>query len=145
MTEVATFALDTLRSLSPVGSGSDPHAGLYRDSHTLFLNGASVLDASGWSPGDQLEISNPEPYARKIEVGAMKINVEGHVYERAAAMIRSKYGSAVKVEFVFIPLRFGNAQAQAASGISTRHSRRSAKRRSGDWLSHQPAIVLSAS
>jgi hypothetical protein len=39
MDEVAQFALKTLRELSPVGSGEDPHPGLYRDSHILFLNG----------------------------------------------------------------------------------------------------------
>jgi hypothetical protein len=83
MDEVAQFALKTLRELSPVGSGEDPHPGLYRDSHILFLNGHDVPDAKAWKPGDQLEISNPEPYARKIEVGAMKVNVDGHVYERA--------------------------------------------------------------
>jgi hypothetical protein len=144
MDEVAQFALKTLRELSPVGSGEDPHPGLYRDSHTLFLNGHDVPDAKAWKPGDQLEISNPEPYARKIEVGAMKVNVDGHVYERSAQIVRRQYGSVVKVEFLFMPLRFGNAQAQASSGISARHTRRAAKRRSGDWLVRQPAIVLSA-
>lgn len=144
MDEVAQFALKTLRDFSPAGSGDDPHPGLYRASHTLFLNGHDVPDAKSWKPRDQLEISNPEPYARKIEVGAMKVSVEGHVYERAAQVVRGRYGDRVKVDFMFMPLRFGNVQAQAASGISTRHTRRKATRRSGDWLIHQPVIILSA-
>ncbi len=144
MDEVAQFALKTLRDLSPIGSGGDPHPGLYRDKHTLFLNGHDVPDAKAWKPGDQLEISNPEPYARKIEVGAMHISVDAHVYERSAQIVRRQYGSMTKVEFLFMPLRFGNAQAQAASGISARHTRRNSGRRSGDWLVRQPAIILSA-
>lgn len=156
MSEVAEFALATLRDLSPTGSGKDPHSGLYRKSHTLFLNGHDVPDATGWKQGDQLEISNPQPYARKLEVGGAKVSIAGHVYERAAQIIRSKHGDAVDVKFVFMSLKFGNAQAQAASGISKRHTRvaragrsrrvsgKSSPRRSGDWLSRQPAIILSA-
>lgn len=143
MDPIAQFALQTLRDLSPVGSAGDPHPGLYRASHILFLNGHDVPDAKDWKPGDQLEISNPEPYARKIEVGEMKISVDSHVYERAAQLVRQKYGNIVKVEFKFMPLRFGNAQAQAASGISARHTRRKTGSRSSDWLIRQPAITLS--
>jgi hypothetical protein len=82
----------------------------------LFLNGHDVPDAKAWKPGDQLEISNPEPYARKIEVGAMKVNVDGHVYERSAQIVRRQYGSSVKVEFVFMPLRFGNHRRRRRAG-----------------------------
>jgi ribosomal protein L21E len=95
---VAQFALETLRRLSPVGP---PVRGHYRDSHTLFLNGASVSSIKNYKTGDQVIISNPMPYARKIEVGAMKMKVPGHVYQRATGIVRGKYGQLARIEFTY--------------------------------------------
>ena len=84
--DVVDFALQTLRDRSPVGSTGDQHPGLYRDSHMVFLNGHVVEDGdvSAWRRGDQINISNPVPYSRKIEAGRDKLSVPGHVYEDAA-------------------------------------------------------------
>jgi hypothetical protein len=60
--------------MSPVGSSGDKHPGLYRDSHLVFIDGHVVKDVSGWQPGQQVNISNPVPYARKIEVGGATIS-----------------------------------------------------------------------
>jgi hypothetical protein len=46
MQDVVDFALATLRERSPVGSVGDKHPGLYRDSHTVFLNGHVVADVN---------------------------------------------------------------------------------------------------
>jgi hypothetical protein len=61
MQDVVDFALEALRARSPVGANGDKHPGLYRDSHTVFLNGRVVKDGdvSAWRPGDQINISNP--------------------------------------------------------------------------------------
>lgn len=141
MQEVVAFALLTLREMSPVGSVDDEHPGLYRDSHTVFIDGRVVKDAAGWRPGQQINISNPVPYARKIEVGHMKVNVPPHVYERAAPIIAARF-PAVKVRFLFMPVSFASAQAYASSEIGqgergTRKSRR-------DWLVRQPALQITA-
>lgn len=141
MQEVVAFALETLRSFSPVGSIGDEHPGLYRDSHTVFIDGRVVKDVAGWRPGQQINISNPVPYARKIEVGHMKVNVPPHVYERAAPIIAARF-PAVKVRFLFMPVSFASAQAYASSEIGqgergTRKSRR-------DWLVRQPALQITA-
>ena len=92
---VAAFALETLRQRSPVASG------LYRDSHTLFLNGAAVADLEAWVPGADVAISNPVPYARKIELGVMTMRVPGHVYETTAQIVRARFGNVATVRFTY--------------------------------------------
>jgi hypothetical protein len=66
---VVQFALATLRDLSPVGKGSDPHPGLYRDSHKLFKNGYPIGNLLTWKIGDEVSISNFVDYSRILEVG----------------------------------------------------------------------------
>lgn len=142
MTAIAQFALVTLRQLSPVGSGDDPHIGLYRDSHILFINGAQVSDARGWKPGDQLEISNPVPYSHLIEIGILRMRVPGsdHVYRRAEAIVRGRYGDQVDVAFKFMPVRFGSQAA--AAGFARREGKDRDTRASS--LRQQPALIISA-
>jgi hypothetical protein len=95
MQDIVDFALATLRERSPVGAIGDKHPGLYRDSHMVFLNGHVVegSDVSAWRPGDQINISNPVPYARKIEMGRGKMSVPGHVYEDTALIVAGRYGN----------------------------------------------------
>jgi hypothetical protein len=111
MDDVVQFALWALGDLSPVGSASDPHPGLYRDSHMLFIDGRNVPDAKSWQPGQVIHISNPEPYARKIELGTMKISVPPHVYEQAAQIVSAQYGDVASVQFLFMPVRFGSVRS----------------------------------
>lgn len=92
---VVEFALETLRRLSPVRSG------LYRSSHTLYLNGTPVSNLSRYRSGDQIIIGNPLPYARKIEVGSMKMRVPGQIYERAVRAVNRRYGNVAKAVFNF--------------------------------------------
>jgi multisubunit Na+/H+ antiporter MnhF subunit len=142
MSAVAGFALQTLRSLSPVGSGDDPHIGLYRDSHLLFLNGHVVADVSNWKPGDQVAIANPVPYSRLIEIGILKMRVPGsdHVYQRAEIIVRARYGTMVDVKFAYMPVRFANTIAAA------RFARREGKDRDtrASSLKEQPALIITA-
>jgi hypothetical protein len=91
MNAVVQFALRTLRDNSPVGSGRDPHAGQYRDSHTLFINGDDVKDLSSWQPGDEIEISNPVPYARILEIGDSRHRLPHHTYELTEQALQRKY------------------------------------------------------
>lgn len=92
---VAQFAMETLYRLSPVLSGT------YRLSHTLFLNNLAVANLKGFKSGDEVTISNPVPYARKIEVGRMTMSVPGHVYERTARIVRSRYGNIANIGFTY--------------------------------------------
>jgi hypothetical protein len=99
-TEVIEQALTLLQRLSPVRSG------LYAKSHTIYVNGSPV----GRAPKvltEEVIISNPVPYARKIEVGKTRsgrsfvIQVPPRIYERAAKALRSRYRQVAKIEYTF--------------------------------------------
>ena len=97
---VTRFAIDTLRSLSPVKSGA------YREHHQLYLNDEPVENLSAWRPGARVVIANAVPYARKIELGKMKMRVPGtdHVYRQASLIVRREYGELLAVRFTFVGL-----------------------------------------
>ncbi len=94
---VAQAAMELLFKNSPVDSGD------YRLAHTLFLNGVSVSNLKNWSRGNEISISNPLPYSRKIEVGAMTMRVPGtdHVYERTARALNRQFSQVARVRFTF--------------------------------------------
>lgn len=95
---VATYALQVLREISPLGW---PEGGHYRDEHQLFIAGSPVGDLSGWRPGQEVAIVNLMPYARVIEVGVMRMLVPGtdHVYAQALQRVRRVYASVASVRF----------------------------------------------
>ena len=142
--DVVDFALQTLRDRSPVGSSGDKHPGLYRDSHMVFLNGYVVEDGdvSAWRRGDQINISNPVPYSRKIEAGRGKLSVPGHVYEDAALIVAGRYGNQAAVKFTFMPVRFGGVQAYAKFSRRLRPGRKLSDKARQDWLVRQPALEI---
>jgi hypothetical protein len=144
MTDIVTFALQTLRDLSPVGSNKDPHPGLYRDSHMVFLDGHNVPDARDWKPGQQIAISNPVPYSRIIELGSGKMRAPLHVYEQAEPLISGRYGNSVNVRFDYMPVRFGSVQAYAGSlaGQAAGKRRGGSQKALRDWLVRQPCILI---
>lgn len=146
MQGVVSFALETLKAKSPVGSAGDKHPGLYRDSHLVFIDGHVVKDVSGWRPGQQINISNPVPYSRKIESGGFTISVPGHVYEDTAQTLAGKYGNSVSVKFVFMPVRFGSVQdyAHSLAGQAAGSRRGGSPKALRDWLVRQPALQITA-
>lgn len=145
MNEIVQFGLAHLRDNSPVGSGRDPHAGLYRDSHTLFVNGNDVKDLSAWLPGQEIEISNPVPYARLLEVGDDKVRVPHNTYELAAQALQAKYGEVARIEFNYLPVRFGGIRTWSRSvrgrALGARLRRGNPALRAG-WLVRQPALTI---
>jgi len=108
--EVARDAIEVLKARSPLGPVERGH---YRDLHTMFLNGQPVTDLDGWKPGDEVFIANPMPYARKIEIGLMRMRVPGtdQVYLEAVRMMRSTHGRLVDIRFAYRNLRSGRAPA----------------------------------
>lgn len=144
MTAVVEFALETLRAASPVGSTGDKHPGLYRDSHLVFIDGHVVKDAGGWQPGQQVNISNPAPYSRKIESGRMKLSVPNHVYEDAALIVGGRFGNSVAIKFVFMPVRFGDIASFASFSQALKSGRRLSDKARRDWLVRQPALQITA-
>lgn len=122
----------------------DKHPGLYRDSHTVFLNGSVVSDGkvAAFRAGDQINISNPVPYARKIEIGHGRMSLPGHVYEDAALIVAQRFGNSDAVKFTFMPVRFGSVQAIATFSRPIRPGRRLSQKAREDWLVRQPALEI---
>ncbi len=117
LAEVAQYAMEVLFDLSPVLSGA------YRNAHRLFLDGVAVNDLKGWAPGHEVSISNTMPYARKIEVGRMKMRIGGsrEVYQQARRKVMARYGNLAKVTFTYRAVVDGrgvNQQLAASSGQS---------------------------
>lgn len=139
---VAEFALDTLRKLSPVDSGD------YVRSHLLFLNGQSVDPEAllNWNEGDEVAISNTQPYARKIEVGSMTMKVPGtdHVYQQAQQIVNSRYGNIAKVYLTFRALHGGGSDLEVwAAGTSVRSGgHRPGSKGYEQWVRRQPTLLF---
>jgi hypothetical protein len=144
MNDVAQFALEVLRDNSPTSSSpQDHHARLYRDSHLIFLNGRNVPDATSWRPGFELTISNPTPYARKIEVGSMHVDVSAHVYERSVPAINREHGDVMTCSFAWLPLNFAQV-AGWLSGPGAALGGSKSRVLKNEWLSRQPTLVFTA-
>jgi len=136
--EVARFALQTLRELSPVVSGD------YRDGHKLFVNGYPVADVSRWKPGDEISITNFVDYSRIIEVGDGKNRVPNLVYDQATDIVTEKHGRDAKIEFTWRGITDGMQIAQDPSqrrGFGTRIAGRT--RAHNKSPARYPTIVIS--
>jgi len=103
VTDVAEFALTELQKNSPVRSGR------YAKSHTIYLNGQPVARAPKMlKRGDEILITNPVPYARRLEIGKTEsgrdfvIQVPPRIYERTAKKLKAKYGKVVKITFTYV-------------------------------------------
>lgn len=94
---IVDFALETLRNLSPVKSGA------YRGAHTLFVGGAAAESVEGVLPGESVFIINPLAYARKIEMGKMKMSVPGsdRVYQQAIQIVNRRFGNQAWIKFTY--------------------------------------------
>ncbi len=91
------FAMETLFDLSPVLSGD------YRMAHTLFVDDVAASNLANWRPGSTIVISNFVPYARKIELGKMKMRVSGtdRVYAQAERIVRRRFGNMARIFFTY--------------------------------------------
>lgn len=154
--EIVAVALEALRRASPRKSGR------YAESHTIYLNGIAVdrLPAR-LNRGDEIWISNPVPYARRLEVGKTKagrdfvIRVKPRIYEsvvKAPVNLRGRYGNAAKVEFDYIDIPgawvikgrlTSHYQTRGKSGKGElRQRKRQQSRRIGQKI-RAPAIIIS--
>lgn len=122
---IAKRAMQILRDLSPVGSGHDPHPGLYRDSHRLFVDGNPVDSLAGWHDGQEISIANTVVYSQVIEVGGkggkkFKIDGGGRVYQRAQQILKRDpdVANAAFIEFTFRAVLGGGQVNQATAGVN---------------------------
>lgn len=103
---IVEFILDELRKASPVVSGD------YARGHTLYVNGVAQDEVpASFKSDDQIYISNPVPYARRIEVGRTKsgrsfvMQVKPRIYERVAKdLAAQRFGNQAKITFGYTTL-----------------------------------------
>ena len=97
---IALYALDFLRGRSPKRSGR------YGDHHFVMANGRQTRPEA-IPPGAELIVTNDTPYARKVQVGAMRMSVPPGIYEDARLAVQRRFGQLVRVELKFIALGRG--------------------------------------
>jgi phage gpG-like protein len=92
--------------IAPVGRPPDPHPGLYVRSLALLVNGvrrdfATEGAAIEFKETDLVSLTDLVPYARKIEIGHMKMSVPNGVMQRVAQRLRRRFGNVLNIRFSF--------------------------------------------
>lgn len=134
--EVLTWIDAVLIGASPVRSGR------YARSHLLF---ADDVETDPLKPASAREYAfvNAQPYARKIERGLSPMAPQG-VYEGVAVMAAQRFGNVARIKFSFRSLPGGAVGAWAKK--TRLRSRQAIRNRPGarriDWLTRQPAIIV---
>lgn len=126
LSEIAEYALTFARERSPVRSGR------YKRSWFAMVNGRHVTDFSQIPPDAELVIVNDVPYARKVEVGAMKMRVPPGIVEDTRQAVMRRFGNLITARRAFIDL-------SGAYILKTDGGRKG--RRAGDPLTY-PAVVI---
>jgi hypothetical protein len=125
LNDIVGWTLDFLRERSPVRSGR------YRASHFVLANGRQV-DPDRIPPGVEIVITNDQPYARKIQIGAMMMSVPPGIYEDARQFVQRNFGQLVAVQLRFVPL---------AGGYVLKRGGGRKGRRAGEPITY-PALVI---
>ena len=100
---VIRFALDFLQRRSPRKSGA------YASSHFLMVAGQQidVTAVDQVAETASVTVTNDQPYARKIHVGAMQMSVPAGIYEDARQAVLSRFRGVVSVNLSFVRLQGG--------------------------------------
>ena len=99
--EIIAFALDFLKRRSPVRTGR------YQAKHEVMLGSQFISPDVDIAPDEEVTIVNTQAYARKIEVGFMKMSVERGVYQDARRAVMGRFGQAVDVRFQMVTIPGG--------------------------------------
>jgi len=100
MQEIVAFALQEARRLSPVKTGR------YQGSWFTMIGGAEVAMAAIPTKA-VVHVTNDQPYARKIHVGARGFEVHRGIVEKVRQLVQQKYGAVVDAQILFITLQGG--------------------------------------
>ena len=139
--EMFRWISEQLEKHSPVGTSSDTrpgHPGLYRASHVFLADAQQVFPGEAIPAADEYVFVNTVPYARKIERGLSSQAPDG-VYETVAVLASRRWGNLARVRFSYRSPLFGGIQSWA-SGTKMQTRAKGTRRR--DWLTRQPAIVI---
>jgi hypothetical protein len=97
--DILQWIADTLRERSPVVSG------IYREGHTLFIDGVEVPMGAQIPSATEYVFTNQVPYARKLEVGKTEsgrdfvVQVPNRIYERTFKDAKARFGKQVRISF----------------------------------------------
>ncbi|MDR6953788.1 hypothetical protein J2X65_003151 [Ancylobacter sp. 3268] len=99
---IIAFALNELERRSPRKSGR------YANSFVVFVNGRRAHRGEEIPPNAEVVITNTQPYARKVQVGAMKMNVPPFLFDYAGSAVVRRFGATlISVQLKFLQLRGG--------------------------------------
>lgn len=124
--EVAEYALAFAKERSPVKSGR------FKRSWFVMVNGAQTSDLENIPIDSECILVNDQPYARKVEIGAMVMRVPPGIVEDARQAVMRRFGNIVTAQKRFIPL---------SGAYTLRRASRRKDRGSGKQLLY-PALVI---
>lgn len=127
LNEVAEYALAFAEARSPVLSGR------FRQSWFAMVNGARWAPGTAIPPDAELVVANDQPYARKVEIGHMKMRVPPGIVEDTRQAVMRRFGNVIVAQKRFIPL---------AGAYTLKRGARRKDRTTGRALSY-PALVVS--
>ena len=85
---------------SPVGSGKDPHPGLFAKSFLFFADGVEVDPSHPVPKASEYVFLNTQIYSRKIEAGESPQAPDG-VFEAVAALASRRFGNIARISFSY--------------------------------------------
>jgi hypothetical protein len=141
--EIIAACFEELRARAPVVSGE------YRDSFYASLDGSDLKFLEVPPPErltgvSQIIITNPVPYARRLEVGttekgaAFVKQVEPHIVESAMTAVRREFTSVAKFSFTYVDRAEGYVKR---TNFGVRRPSESKTRGAGTQIRY-PAIVI---
>ena len=95
------FTWETLLRLSPIDTSPNADNIVYKDNHSLLVNGTEVEPGYEIQVDDVVTFVNLLPYARSIEHGHSKGQAPNGVYEVTSEIVRARFGNIVTVAFSY--------------------------------------------
>lgn len=131
----AAYAVAFCKARSPVKSGA------FRRAWAVVVDGKPWTDDLNDIPADaEIMVVNPLPYARKVEVGAMKMKVPPGIVEGARLATRRQYPT-LEVDSVYVNIPSG-LFARAPWILKNAAGSRRKDRQSGMPITY-PALIMS--
>jgi hypothetical protein len=96
--EIIEAGLTFAEQRSPVRSGR------YKSSWFVMVNGSRTDNFAAVPLDAEVIITNDQPYSRKIEVGAQRVNVPPGIVEDTISMLRRTFGDLISARRQFINL-----------------------------------------
>ena len=137
--EILIYAKTFAIRISPEDSGD------YKRAWAVLMNGGLIEDYSAIPPDAEVVLVNYVPYARKVDVGAMRMRVPPGIIEATRQAVMRRFGNVVTAERKFINLH-GNISSKwevpyILQKGSQRRGRADKDRKKGTELTY-PCLVM---